>query len=383
MTDRPTNHEDGAANGGGGDQILDRIHHALEIVHSPYSTNDARRDAQSFLEDVKTVDEAPFHGYTLAANKSQPSVVRHYALSLLDNAIKQKWAEYTEDQAATLRGWMLELCRNISRDDPGYIRNKTSQLWVEIAKRSWGSEWMNMDELLVQLWQTDNSIVHHELVMTVLETLGYEIFFGDDVVATMRQGILCKGWTEIMTPAHVIAEATKNRNVGSELRSGTEGWLVRLVTLLDQCLAGDMNSNHEVETCATKALSALATLMPCSLPKAIAAANVVPVCCRAMAIPRVSVQKVCRTASPPLSTSGLWSDHSYFLPSQGALEVLHAIYSRDDFWEQEFAELVAPMYEGRAVNLLRMLFEWCTIDAEDIDDEKYTFSKKFTEVCGS
>lgn len=294
MADQQVNREAGASNGSS--NILDRIHQALEIVHSPYSSNNARRDAQSFLEDVKTVDEAPFHGYTLAANKLQPPVVRHYALSLLDNAIKLKWAEYTEDQAGALRNWMLELCRNVSKDDPGYIRNKTAQLWVEIAKRSWGSEWMNMDELLVQLWQTDSSIVHHELVMTVLETLGYEIFFGDDVVATMRQGVLCKGWTEIMTPADVIAEATKNRNAATELRSGTEGWLVRLVMLLDQTLAADMDSNREAEPCATKALSALATLMPCSLPKAMAAANVVPVCCRALAVPRVSVQKVRRAA---------------------------------------------------------------------------------------
>ncbi|RBQ81370.1 hypothetical protein VDGD_21114 [Verticillium dahliae] len=344
----------GSSNGGEVD-ILSQIHQALEVVHAPYSANGARREAQEFLENVKAVDEAPFHGYTLASNKSQPAVVRHYALSLLDNAIKHKWADYTTEQASTLRGWMLELCQGISQADPLYIRNKTAQLWVEVAKRSWGTEWMDMDELLVQLWQVPDSAVHKELVMTVLETLGYETFFGDDVVVAMRQGVLCKGWTEITTPTAVLAEAIKNRNPAPEVRYGDEGWLVRLVTLLEQCLNGDINGNSEVRSCAVKALSVLSTLMPCTIPKGTAASKVVPVASRALAASQVSVQK-------------------------GALEVLHALYSRDDFYDEEFAELVAPMYEQASVGLLKELFNWSVVDAEDIDDDKYQFAKKFSEV---
>lgn len=63
--------------------------------------------------------------------------------------------------------------------------------------------------------------------------------------------------------------------------------------------------------------------------------------------------------------------------------MLHALYSRDDFWESEFTELVAPMYERQAVELLKMLYEWSVVDVEDIDDDKYQFAKKFTEVRDS
>lgn len=281
----------GSANGGQGD-VLSRIHQALEVVHSPYSTNEARRDAQNFLEEMKTISEAPYHGYTLASNKSQSPVVRHYALSLLDTAIKHRWADYTKEEATTLRGWMLSLCKDLSRSDPNYIRNKTAELWVEIAKRSWGTEWMDMDEMLVQLWQIPDSAVHKELVMTVLDTLGYETFYGDDVVVAMRQGVLCKGWTEITTPTAVLAEAIKNRNAAPEVRSGDEGWLIRVVALLNQCLSGDVNGNTEIHSCALKALSVLSTLMPCTIPKGIAAAKVVPVACRALNTPQVDIQKV-------------------------------------------------------------------------------------------
>lgn len=62
------------------------------------------------------------------------------------------------------------------------------------------------------------------------------------------------------------------------------------------------------------------------------------------------------------------------------MEVLHTLYSRDDLYDTEFTELVAPMYQSQSVQLLKMLFEWSVVDAEDIDDDKYQFAKKFSEV---
>ncbi len=62
------------------------------------------------------------------------------------------------------------------------------------------------------------------------------------------------------------------------------------------------------------------------------------------------------------------------------MEALHALYSRIQFSDEEFLALVCPMYTSETVDLLRKLFEWSVVDPRDIDDEKYLFAKKFSEV---
>jgi exportin-5 len=282
------------ANGSGASDmsILPKIHEALQLVHSPYSANETRQQAQQFLEEVKNTDEAPSHGYTLASDKTQSPVVRHYALSLLEHAIKHQWAKYTEPQATALRNWVLHLAQGISRDDPSYIRNKIAQLWVEVAKRSWAADWMNMDALLVQLWQVPDSVVHKELVLLILETLSDEIFNGDDAVVAVREGVLSKASVEIFSPAAVLRESFPNRQAGPSVRYGDEGWLSRINTVLNQILSGDVQNNEELRNCAVRGFAVLFSLMPWVIPNAATASGCVPVLSQGLRASNISVQKV-------------------------------------------------------------------------------------------
>ncbi|KAI6709497.1 hypothetical protein JHW43_007995 [Diplocarpon mali] len=342
----------------GSTTLLPQIHEALEIVHGSYSSNDARREASIFLDNIKNNAEAPYHGFTLASDKSQEPVVRHYALSLLEHAIKHKWQEYSEAQGTALREWILQLSQNISREDPLYLRNKIAQLWVDIAKRSWAAEWLDMDQLLVSLWEMPGSVVHKEFVLLVLETLSEEIFNGEDTVAVLREGALSKACVEIFMPAIVLAEVFPNRQPGTPVRYGEEGWLVRMGDLLSHCLDSDLGVTSQYQSCAVKTLAVYKSVMPWAIPKAVSSASCVQHMSRSLATPSVAVQLA-------------------------SVDALHALYSRLQFSDEEFLALVCPMYTGQMVDLLRKLFDYSIVDPHDIDDEKYLFAKKFSEMISN
>lgn len=285
-----------ASNGGeagnGGEEIFSQIRQALEVVHSPYSANDSRRQAQDFLEQVKDNAQAPLHGHSLASDRSQPHIVRHYGLSLLEHAIRYQWSSYDDSQVEALLSWVLQLSQSIAGGDPPFIRNKVAQLWIEVAKRAWAEKWMDMDARLVDLWNVRESAAHKEFVLMVLETLADEVFTGEDPVVGMRDRTLSKACIEIFTPSEVLLEVFPQREAGPSVRCGHEGWLNRITEFLGLCLSSGVEGNEDVKSCALKALGSLQTQMPWAIPKAIMAAGCVPVLCNGLACPSAEIQKV-------------------------------------------------------------------------------------------
>jgi exportin-5 len=269
---------------------LSQVLEALQAIYAPTSSNDTRRQATEYLEQAKRHPEAPSHGHTLALDREQPAQLRYYGLTMLEYAIKYSWEDFTVEQATGLRGYAIELAQNVSESDPTYIRNKIAQLWTEVAKRSWGAEWLDMDQQLVALWTT--SLHHQAVVLYVLETLSEEVFNREDATAGLRGSDLGRACVEIFTPLAVIQEQLPTREKSLDVRCGEEGWLKRLCDNLAWCLGQDYKNQEAIRTSAVKTMHALRAAMPWIMPKAIAATQVIEAVCKALAVPVVEMQIV-------------------------------------------------------------------------------------------
>lgn len=266
-----------------------QILRALEVIHDPWSPNPLRQKASQYLEDIKLDKEAPYHGFGLASAKAKPAVVRHFGLSLLDHAIRHRWADYTLDQRTALREWVLALSENVAADDPIYLRNKIAEIWVELAKRSWVLEWMDMDELLVRLW--NGSVVQKMLVLTILETLSEDIFGHEDAAAGLRGTDLNRAFVDIFTPAIVLTEQFPSRETSINVRYGQEGWLSRIGDLIDWC-TGEARIDEPQRACVVKCLSTLKSAIGWIIPRALVSTRSVRRICACLAAANLSVQLV-------------------------------------------------------------------------------------------
>lgn len=337
---------------------LSQVLQALQAIYDPASNNDTRRQATEYLEQAKRHPEAPAHGHTLALDRSQPAQLRHYGLTLLEYSIKYSWEDFSEDQTNGLRNYVVELAQNIAEEDPVYLRNKVAQLWTEVAKRSWGAEWMNMDQQLVELWQS--SLHHQAIVLYVLETLSEEIFNREDPTAGLRGSELGRACVEIFTPTAVLVEHLPTRDKGPDVRCGDEGWLKRLCDNLTWCLEQDYQNQERVRLSAVKTMNAIRACMAWVIPKAIVAVQVIEHACKPLAVPVVELQLA-------------------------SVEVLQSIYSRHHLHDDDFVELVCPMFTPGSVSLLREVYNWTISDMNihELNEQKYTLCKKLSELANS
>lgn len=68
---------------------------------------------------------------------------------------------------------------------------------------------------------------------------------------------------------------------------------------------------------------------------------------------------------------------------QVATECLHTLFTRILLEDDDFQKIVCPMYHAQTVGLLRNIFNWIQVDPNNIDEERYLFLKRFSEVTPS
>ena len=270
-------------------EIHAQILRALEIIHEPRSSNVHRQEASRYLEDIRSDERAPYHGFGLASAKNQSAIVRHYGLSLIEYGVRHRWSEYTSEQSQAVRDWVVILSQSAAESDPSYITNKVAEVWVEIAKRSWALDWLNMDELLVQLWE--GSVVQKALVLVILETLSEEVFGNDDTTVALRGNDLNGACVEIFTPVNVLAENFPTRETVANVRYGVDGWLSRMADFLDWCIR-DREIDETRRACAVKTLATFKSVISWVIPRSLVTTQALHRICSCLAASNVPLQLV-------------------------------------------------------------------------------------------
>ena len=267
---------------------VEKIFHALELIHNPSSSNDIRQNASHYLENIKADDNAPYIGHQLLSNNSLPPTARYYGASLLKHSIQHRWMQNSEEQNRDIKQWIVSLSQQLQDRDPQFVCNKIAELWVDVAKRSWAISWMNMDDDLVDLW--NRSTLHKAYVLVILEALSEDIFGNEDPAAGVRGTDLNKACVEIFTSEQTLRESFPHRETNPRLRSGQQGWLVRSCELLDDCMKE--SSHHEARNLIGKTLGLLKSLMLWMNPKAISTSDATKYLMQCLKVSFASIQTV-------------------------------------------------------------------------------------------
>ncbi|KAJ3053173.1 hypothetical protein HK097_004905 [Rhizophlyctis rosea] len=177
--------------------IVSQISQALFVVYSPTSSNEQRRLAGGFLEQVKGNPASVPVAHSLAhKDNGQPDELRYFGLSVLENIIKFKWnsAELSDADRQKLKELVVNLTADGLKgfaDEKSFIKEKVAKIFVEVAKRLFPLQWADMDLLLMNMYRADEK--SQEMVLLIYRSLAEDIYIYDDAVAELRKKELTTG----------------------------------------------------------------------------------------------------------------------------------------------------------------------------------------------
>ncbi len=328
------------------------ILHALEVIHNPSTTNDVRKQASDYLEKLKCSQQAFDRGISLASDRGQQALVRHYGLSLLEHVIRHQSHAFNDEQNRQIRHSVLSLGNSIRDSDPHFVRNKIAELWIELAKRTWALDWFDLDQTLCEFWSQGS--VYKEFVLTILENLSEDTFAREDPTAVLRGRDLNTALVEIFTSASNFAGGIKIGDGTQRMRHGGEGWLARISRYLESFL-GDPSSDTDSNTTILKALATLRSAFGWVMSIEIVTAGCLPVAC------------TCMTRS----------DEDIIM---AAIDSLITLFSRHNIDQPEIEALVYPICTTDSVRTLQQVYAWSVVGIDDVISPRYIISKKLAEL---
>ncbi|XP_075719893.1 LOW QUALITY PROTEIN: exportin-5 [Rhinoderma darwinii] len=124
------------------------------------------------------------------AEKSQPPLVRHFGLQVLEHVVKFRWNNMEREEKVVLKDSVMGLMSSGVRpvlEEEGHIKDVLARIVVEMIKREWPQHWPNMLTELEGLIKSGE--VQTELVMFILLRLAEDVITFQSLPAQRRRDI--------------------------------------------------------------------------------------------------------------------------------------------------------------------------------------------------
>ncbi|XP_073484789.1 exportin-5-like [Aquarana catesbeiana] len=156
--------------------LCEQLVRAVTIIMEPGSTHEHRLEALRFCDDFKETSPMCVPCGLHLAEKTQPPVIRHFGLQVLEHVVKFRWNAMEQEEKVCLRDSVMGLIAGSIRpilEEGGHIKGVLARIVVEIIKWEWPQHWPNMMNELDTL--TKNGEVQKELVMFILLRLAEDV----------------------------------------------------------------------------------------------------------------------------------------------------------------------------------------------------------------
>uniref|UniRef100_A0A3Q2ZQC4 Exportin 5 n=1 Tax=Kryptolebias marmoratus TaxID=37003 RepID=A0A3Q2ZQC4_KRYMA len=168
----------------------DQLIKAVVVIMDAETSQIYRTEALKFCEEFKDTSTLCVPCGLQLADKTQPAVVRHFGLQILEHVIKFRWNDMQQQEKVQLKECAMQLLSTGTRsilEEESHIKDALSRITVEMIKREWPQNWPDMLKEMEAL--TSQGEAQTELVMLILLRLAEDVITFQTLPSQRRRDI--------------------------------------------------------------------------------------------------------------------------------------------------------------------------------------------------
>uniref|UniRef100_A0A3P9PXZ7 Exportin-5 n=1 Tax=Poecilia reticulata TaxID=8081 RepID=A0A3P9PXZ7_POERE len=170
--------------------MCDQLIKAVMVMMDAETSQIYRLEALKFCEEFKETSTLCVPCGLRLADKSQPAVVRHFGLQILEQVIKFRWNNMQQQEKVQLKECAMQLLATGTHsilEEESHVKDALSRIVVEMIKREWPQHWPDMLKEMESL--SSQGEAQTELVMLILLRLAEDVITFQTLPSQRRRDI--------------------------------------------------------------------------------------------------------------------------------------------------------------------------------------------------